>query len=57
MSTGHQLLVGCVMEHANGVADGNANENDIGKIVKVNIDNSNQNTLFGKSFLKAFISY
>ena len=26
----------------------NANENDIGKIVKVNIDNSNQNTLFGK---------
>ena len=26
----------------------NATENDIGKIVKVNIDNSNQNTLFGK---------
>ena len=25
-----------------------ANKNDIGKIVKVNIQNSNQNTLFGK---------
>ena len=25
-----------------------ADENDIGKILKVNIENSNQNTLFGK---------
>ena len=24
------------------------NENDIGKIVKVNVENTNQNTLFGK---------
>ena len=26
----------------------NGDPNDIGKIVKVNIENSNQNTLFGK---------
>ena len=26
-----------------------ANENDIGKVLKVNIQNSNQNSLFGKS--------
>ena len=25
-----------------------SNQNDIGKIVKVNVENSNQNTLFGK---------
>ena len=29
-----------------------ADKNDIGKIVKVNIENSNQNTLFGKIIIK-----
>ena len=29
-----------------------SDRNDIGKIVKVNIENSNQNTLFGKTKIK-----